>query len=90
MNGVRVGLHFKISRLGNPIWDFESLEVLGTQKTLIAHVTVVELSKPQRDVKVDDSEVNYFIQIIFLARRATSERQNENTIIVAAFLISSA
>jgi hypothetical protein len=63
VNGVRVGMHFKISRLGNPIRDFESLEVLGTQKTLIAHVTVVELSKLSAICKVDDSEANYFIQI---------------------------
>jgi hypothetical protein len=56
-------MHFKISRLGNPIRDFESLEVLGTQKTLIAHVTVVELSKLSAICKVDDSEANYFIQI---------------------------
>lgn len=62
-NGLRIGMGLNIYRIGNPIRDFDSLEILGVQKSGIAHVTVTDISDKNAVCKIDSTEANYFIQI---------------------------
>jgi len=63
VNGLQEKMGFNIFRLGNSIRDPESLDIIGIQKTLIAHVIVTDLSERNAVCSVEKTESNYFIQI---------------------------
>ena len=63
LHGLQKGMNLTVYRIGNPIRDCESMEVLGVQKTPIAEVTVVELNEKTSVCKAGSIEDGYFIQI---------------------------
>ncbi len=63
LHGLQKGMPLTVYRIGNPIRDFETMEVLGIQRTPIARVTVVELNEKTSVCKTEKIENGYFIQI---------------------------
>jgi len=63
LHGLKEGMTITVFRMGNPIRDFETLEVLGVQKTPIARLRVAELEERTSVCTVERIESGYFIQI---------------------------
>jgi tetratricopeptide (TPR) repeat protein len=63
IHGISVGMPIDVYRIGNPIRDFETMEILGTQRTKIARVIAVDIDSRNTVCTIEYLNPDYFIQI---------------------------
>lgn len=62
-HGLRPGMALNVFRIGNPIRDFETLEVIGRQRAKIASLKVIEADERNAICSVLAMEPGYFLQV---------------------------